>query len=99
MTRWPTLRTPPRDTGRDSSAVQNGDSPKLRTRDAVAAKSASQPSRLDRLRQPLPLLGIVLVLIALIGYLAVYSSRQPPHRRAGTDPLAAGWIHASGIRS
>lgn len=91
MTRWPTLRTPPRDTGRDSSAVQNGDSPKLRTRDAVAAKSASQPSRLDRLRQPLPLLGIVLVLIALIGYLAVYSSAN---RRTGvlvlTRSLPAG---------
>ncbi len=92
MTRWPTLRTPSRDDGRDNSAVQNGDSPRLRTRETgPATKVPAQPSRVERLRQPLPLLGIVLVLIALIGYLAVYSSAN---RRTGvlvlTRSLPAG---------
>lgn len=91
MTRWPALRTPSLDNGRDAASGQNGDSPKLRTRDTGPAKAASQPSRLERLRQPLPLLGVVLVLIALIGYLAVYSSAN---RRTGvlvlTRALPAG---------
>lgn len=71
MSRWPTLRTP----GRQDTGAQNGHAPKLRARDITpTARRSTPPSWLDRLRQPLPLLGIVLVLIALIGYLAVYSS-------------------------
>jgi Flp pilus assembly protein CpaB len=75
MTRWPTLRTPGRGDADDGTATGNGNAPKLRTRGITTATAAfTGPSWLDRLRQPLPLLGGVLVLIALIGYLAVYSA-------------------------
>lgn len=104
MTRWPTLRTPSQDDAPHAASVHNGDSPKLRTRDTAPAKPASQPSRLERLRQPLPLLGIVLVLIALIGYIAVYSSAN---RRTGVlvltrslppgSTLQAGDLEAEGL--
>lgn len=104
MTRWPTLRTPSRDNGRDTASAQNGDSPKLRTRDTGPAKPPSQPSRLERLRQPLPLLGIALVLIALTGYLAVYSSANRrtsvlvlTHSLPAGSTLQASDLEAEGV--
>jgi Flp pilus assembly protein CpaB len=53
----------------------NGDrpAPKLRPRDASSTPPAT-PSRARRLLSPYPLVGMALVLVALVGYLAVYSS-------------------------
>lgn len=77
MSRWPTLRTPTHgDDSHGEPSSQNGHAPKLRPREAAAATApqSARPSWLGRLRQPLPLLGIVLVFVAFIGYLAVYNS-------------------------
>jgi Flp pilus assembly protein CpaB len=53
----------------------NGDrgTPKLRPREALAPATAT-PSKARRLLSPIPLVGMALVLVALVGFLAVYSS-------------------------
>ncbi len=56
----------------------NGDrpAPMLRPREAPAApgSGATASSRARRLLSPIPLVGMALVLVALVGFLAVYSS-------------------------
>lgn len=47
--------------------------PRLRPREASASPAAA-PSRARRLLAPIPLAGMALVLVALVGFLAVYSS-------------------------
>jgi Flp pilus assembly protein CpaB len=63
----------------EPAALNGGSAPKVRPRQQprpstpVAAPVSSRP-RGGRLREPLPLAGIVLVLVALIGYWAIYSA-------------------------
>lgn len=73
MTRWPTLNL--RSSGRGSPQPPrgNGDAPRLRPRETPAARTeAGRVVR--RIVRPLPLAGMALVLIALIGYWSVYSA-------------------------
>ncbi|MGD1057902.1 MAG: RcpC/CpaB family pilus assembly protein [Solirubrobacteraceae bacterium] len=76
----------------------NGASPMLRPREQPRASTTSSESASTRRRlQPLPVAGVVLVLIALIGYWGVYSAstKQTPVL-VTTHPLAAGTVLSSG---
>jgi Flp pilus assembly protein CpaB len=103
MSRWPRLRP----TDSDPRAEQPtrrpeaiGDTPRIRARQPTAPQSVT-PGWLTRLREPLPLIGIALVLVAFVGYLAVYSSTT--HRAAvlvTTRALPAGTVlRASDLRA
>ena len=77
----------------------NGASPTLRPREQPTPRSnppePGAPSR--RKLQPLPLAGVLLVLIALIGYWGVYSaSTKRTPVLVTTHPLAAGTVLSSG---
>ena len=76
----------------------NGAAPRLRPRDGVEAPTA--PSRARRLLSPMPLTGMALVLVALVGYLVVYSStteRTPIVVAAHALP-AGSVLRASDVR-
>jgi Flp pilus assembly protein CpaB len=77
----------------------NGGAPTLRPREQPKTPAA-QPTEARsarRLLQPLPLAGIVLVLIALIGYWGVYSaSTKRTPILVTTHALAAGTVLTSG---
>jgi Flp pilus assembly protein CpaB len=103
MSRWPTLRSRQ---GEESAELRhppdaNGDAPRLRPRESGATEPPRRPSQLRRLREPLPLIGIALVLVAFVGYLAVYSSTT--HRTpvlVTTRALPAGSaLRASDLRA
>jgi Flp pilus assembly protein CpaB len=86
------------------TATVNGSPPKVRQRQPTRpAAPATQPSRPRgaRLREPLPLAGIVLVFLALIGYWAVYSAGSKRTQvLLATHALPAGTIlTASDLRS
>lgn len=74
MSDWPHLRSRESDERPNVGVSAPGatEGPRLRVRTNGAG--ASPPSRLKRLREPMPLVGIALVLVAFVGYLAVYSS-------------------------
>jgi Flp pilus assembly protein CpaB len=76
----------------------NGASPKLRQREQPTPPSAPPESGGTRRKlQPLPLAGVVLVLIALIGYWGVYSaSTKRTPILVTTHALAAGTVLSSG---
>lgn len=104
MSRWPHLRNRESDGHAELTLPPSTDdgAPRLRPREpATPSSSTSATSRLRRLREPLPLIGIALVLVAFLGYLAVYSSTT--HRTpvlVTTRALAAGTvIHASDLRT
>jgi len=93
MSRFPQLR---RHAPKTASTTHAGDGarPRLRPREATDAQPR-RASRLVRLLQPLPLLGLALVVIALVGYLAAYSSAtQRTPVVALTRPLRAGSVLA-----
>jgi Flp pilus assembly protein CpaB len=90
--------------GNGSAAVANGSPPKLRppNRPEITTTPAQQepkPSR--RLLQPLPLAGVVLVLIAVIAYWSVYaSSTKRTPILVATHALPAGTVlSASDLRT
>jgi Flp pilus assembly protein CpaB len=103
MSRWPHLR--PRESDRHAELTlppsTDGDAPRLRPRQPVAPPPATGVMPLKRLREPLPLIGIALVVVAFVGYLAVYSSttdRTPV--LVSTRALAAGTVlRASDLRT
>lgn len=76
----------------------NGANPMLRPRKQPRATSTSPESASARRKlQPLPVAGVVLVLIALIGYWGVYSaSTKRTPVLVTTHPLAAGTVLSSG---
>jgi Flp pilus assembly protein CpaB len=74
VTRWPTLKLRPG--GREvrpQRPTGNGDAPRLRPRES--STGSVKPSRAARrLARPIPVAGIALVLIAVVGYWSVYSA-------------------------
>ncbi|MGH2942637.1 MAG: Flp pilus assembly protein CpaB [Solirubrobacteraceae bacterium] len=98
MSSWPRLRS--RERGPSAADLTDADAPRLRPRE-TGAPAAEALSQLRRLREPLPLIGIALVLIAFVGYLAVYSSTT--HRTpvlVTTRALPAGTVlRASDLRA
>jgi Flp pilus assembly protein CpaB len=96
MSSWPRLRL--RDDDAPATDPAEGATPKLRPHQSAASTRTAQ---LKRLREPLPLIGIALVLIAFVGYLAVYTSTT--HRTpvlVTTRALPAGTkLRASDLRS
>lgn len=60
--------------GRGSATANDAATPKLRLRSEPEPGRSAAPSRARQLLQPIPLVGIVLVLVALVGYIAVYSA-------------------------
>lgn len=93
-----------RNLGRDEHPAGNGAAPRVRLREQsqlAPETAAPKESGGRRLLQPLPLTGVVLVLVALIGYWAVYSSstRRTPIL-VSTHALAAGTVlSASDLRT
>jgi Flp pilus assembly protein CpaB len=93
-----------RNLGRDEHPAGNGAAPRVRLREQsqqAPETAAPKESGARRLLQPLPLTGVVLVLVALIGYWAVYSSstRRTPIL-VSTHALAAGAVlSASDLRT
>lgn len=82
----------------------NGSAPTIRPRERPQIPAPASPTptkRQKRLLQPLPIAGLVLVLIALIGYLAVYnSSRRRTQVLIAARALPAGTVlSASDLRS
>jgi Flp pilus assembly protein CpaB len=78
----------------------NGSAPKLRVRERATAPPPGPPrdgAGVRRLLQPLPLVGLALVLIALTGYWAIYnaSTKRTPILVA-THALPAGTVLAAG---
>jgi Flp pilus assembly protein CpaB len=77
----------------------NGAAPKVRLREQAQTPSGAPPDAKAprRLLQPLPLAGVVLVLVALIGYWAVYnaSTKRTPIL-VTTHTLTAGTVLSSG---
>jgi Flp pilus assembly protein CpaB len=74
VTRWPTFKL--RSGGREvrpQPPTGNGDVPRLRPRET--STGSVKPARAARrLARPVPLAGIALVLVALVGYWSVYSA-------------------------
>lgn len=58
--------------GGSAADADRSATPKLRLRSEPGSSTA--PSRARQFLQPIPLVGIVLVLVALVGYIAVYSA-------------------------
>jgi hypothetical protein len=104
MSRWPHLRSRAGN-GRSAElalrASTDGDAPKLRPRYQAVPAATPAGARRRRLREPLPLIGIALVLVAFVGYLAVY--RATTHRTpvlVTTRALQAGTVlRASDLRA
>lgn len=73
--------------------------PRLRPRE-TSTTSTSAPSRARRLLAPIPLAGMALVLVALVGFLAVYSSttNRTPVLVTAHDLSAGAVLHASDLR-
>src|SRR4051812_35706997 len=96
MSSWPRLRL--RDDDAPATDPADGAAPTLPSHQPAASTRTAQ---LKRLREPLPLIGIALVLIAFVGYLAVYSSTT--HRTpvlVTTRALAAGTeLRTSDVRA
>jgi Flp pilus assembly protein CpaB len=86
--------------GANSVPVGNGAAPKVRLREQPEAPSGASPQGDGgprRLLQPLPLVGIVLVLVALLGYWGVYSaSTKRTPVLVTTHALAVGAVLSSG---
>ncbi len=77
MSRWPNLRSTPESNGRTEQAQLSGEpetlqSPRVRLR-APLGEGAPTLTRIRR-RGPLPWIAVVLILIALVGYLLVYNA-------------------------
>jgi Flp pilus assembly protein CpaB len=103
MTRWPHLRPREPDDGGGELTIQaatDGEAPKLRLRESPRPTPPTTPAT-KRLAQPLPALGVVLVVVALIGYWSVYTATT--HRTAvliATQTLPAGAVLGAGdVRS
>jgi len=81
----------------------NGSAPTVRTREPLTPAAPASPERAGarRLLQPLPAAGLVLVLIALVGYLGVYSaSTKRTQVLLATHALSPGTVvTASDVRS
>lgn len=95
MSRWSQPRSSRGRDGANPSAVipaGDGDLPQVRLREPSKPGTPAAP-RGRRLLQPMPLLGTLLILVALVGYMAVY--RTTTHRTAlliTTRSLPAGGV-------
>src|SRR6266498_2882153 len=74
---------------------------RIREREAETPASAWLPPQARRLLQPLPLVGMLLVLLALVGYWSVYraSTTRTPVLVAAHALSAGTVLHASDLRS
>jgi Flp pilus assembly protein CpaB len=86
---------PARNGAGDPAAVR------IRDRNETASAAPSMRSRRRRLLQPLPLVGALLVLIALVGYWSVYraSSHRTPVLVAAHTLAAGSVLHAGDLRT
>jgi pilus assembly protein CpaB len=87
----------------NGSAVADGSPPKLRPprRPEIASAPEQQENKPKRLLQPLPLAGVVLVLIAVIAYWSVYASstKRTPILVASHALPAGTVLSASDLRT
>ena len=93
-----------RNLGRDEHPAGNGAAPRVRLREQPQLTPEAAPpkeSAARRLLQPLPLVGLALVLVALIGYWAIYNaSTKRTSILVTTRALPAGTvITASDLRT
>src|SRR5947199_5389761 len=74
---------------------------RIREREAETAAAARLRTPARRLLQPLPLVGLLLVLVALVGYWSVYraSTKRTPVLVAAHALSAGSVLHASDLRS
>src|SRR5919197_2565550 len=74
---------------------------RIREREAEPAVANQLRPRARRLLQPLPLVGVLLVLVALVGYWSVYhaSTKRTPMVVAAHALSAGSVLHASDLRS
>src|SRR5207247_2941400 len=74
---------------------------RIRERDGAAVEAGKVRPRARRLLQPLPLVGMLLVLIALVGYWSVYraSTKRTPVLVAAHALSAGSVLHASDLRT
>src|ERR671935_418375 len=74
---------------------------RIRERKAEPAVASQLRPRARRLLQPLPLVGVLLVLVALVGYWSVYraSTKRTPMVVAAHALSAGSVLHASDLRS
>src|SRR6266540_3486955 len=74
---------------------------RIREREAETTAAARLRPNTRRLLQPLPLIGMLLVLIALVGYWSVYraSTKRTPVLVAAHALSAGSVLHASDLRS
>ena len=81
-----------------NGAPPAGAAARLRPRDPDAAAA---PPRARRLLQPLPLLGLLLVLVALVGYWSVYrtSTKRTPVLIAARALSAGSMLRAGDVRT
>ena len=77
------------------------ESVRIREREAESAVTGQLRPRARRLLQPLPLVGVLLVLVALVGYWSVYraSTKRTPMVVAAHALSAGSVLHASDLRS
>src|SRR5207247_10405675 len=74
---------------------------RIREREAESPAAARMRPNARRLLQPLPLVGMLLVLIALVGYWSVYraSTKRTPVLVAAHALSAGSVLHASDLRT
>src|SRR5262249_6561464 len=74
---------------------------RIREREATPAAGPGVPTRARRLLQPLPLVGALLVLIALIGYWSVYraTTKRTPVLVAARTLSAGSVLHSGDLRT
>src|SRR6266487_3262118 len=91
--------------GTTAPPERNGAGPaeavRIREREAETAAASRVPPRARRLLQPLPLVGVLLVLVALVGYWSVYraSTNRTPVLVAGHALSAGSVLRASDLQT
>src|SRR5438067_13556715 len=91
--------------GTTAPPERNGAGPaeavRIREREAETAAASRLRPRARRLLQPLPLVGVLLVLVALVGYWSVHraSTSRTPVLVAVHGLLAGSLPHASDLRT
>src|SRR6266542_2847321 len=83
----------------DRNGAGPAEAVRIREREAETAASAGLRPQARRLLQPLPLVGVLLVLIALVGYWSVYraSTKRTPVLVAAHALSAGSALHASDL--
>src|SRR5256885_903645 len=85
----------------DRNGAGPAEAVRIREREAETAAAARLRPQARRLLQPLPLVGMLLVLVALVGYWSVYraSTKRTPVLVAAHALSAGSVLHASDLRA